>query len=242
MDSAPALEAAYSAGRPFDAVVLRLGADTPTTEARLARMRGPLAMSGASLIGIAAPKKGAAAARDSMLSATLLEPVRPWRVLEAIRKQRGKLEPKGTDGGQSDAPAESQAPLDLYVLVAEDNVVNQKVAAGKLAKLGCRVDLASDGRQAVEMVAAREYDVVLMDCQMPEVDGFEATRRIRAAKARPGLPILAMTADAMTGAAEKCRAAGMDDYIAKPVKTEDLRRALERWTPRARAARLSDVL
>jgi CheY-like chemotaxis protein len=118
------------------------------------------------------------------------------------------------------------------VLVAEDNPVNQRVAVRMLARLGLGADVASDGREAVQSFGRQPYALVLMDCQMPELDGFQATARIRASEG-PGqrTPIIAMTASAMRGDRERCLAAGMDDYIAKPVRIDDLRMAVERWLP-----------
>jgi len=118
------------------------------------------------------------------------------------------------------------------LLLAEDNLVNQRVAMAVLKKLGLSADLASNGEEAVRACQSRRYDLVLMDCQMPEVDGFQATRRIRALEA-PGkhVPILAMTANAMEGDRERCLQAGMDDYLPKPVTFDALREVLARWLP-----------
>jgi signal transduction histidine kinase/DNA-binding response OmpR family regulator len=119
------------------------------------------------------------------------------------------------------------------VLVAEDNLVNQEVVKAMLQSLGCQVDLVDTGQQAVAAVSEVSYDLVFMDCQMPEMDGYEATRAIRSLedqdKVRARLPILALTAHAMEGDRERCLAAGMDDYLAKPVTKEDLQNALEKW-------------
>jgi PAS domain S-box-containing protein len=116
------------------------------------------------------------------------------------------------------------------VLVVEDNLVNQRVAAAMLAKLGQHVEVANHGREAVERVRGRCHDLILMDCQMPEMDGFAATRAIRAEEPTgTRVPIVAMTAFAMKGDRERCIAAGMDDYIAKPMPLEQLARMLARW-------------
>ena len=119
------------------------------------------------------------------------------------------------------------------VLLAEDNPVNVKVALLQLQRLGCEVDVATDGNEAVAKVAACSYALVLMDCHMPNLDGFEATALIRAAEADAAdgrhIPIVAMTADALQGDQERCLAAGMDDYISKPTTLDALQQALARW-------------
>jgi CheY-like chemotaxis protein len=117
------------------------------------------------------------------------------------------------------------------VLVAEDNVVNQKLTTRMLEKYGCRVDVATNGYEAVVASARVAYDCIFMDCQMPEMDGFAATAAIRQREVQTGahVPIIAMTANAMQGDREQCLHAGMDDYVAKPAKAEDLKMLLQKW-------------
>jgi two-component system, sensor histidine kinase len=118
------------------------------------------------------------------------------------------------------------------VLLVEDNIVNQTVTKGMLQRFGVTVDTASDGEQAFRLHAGQQYDVILMDCQMPTMDGFETTRRLRKKEEQEQArhtPIIALTANAMEGDRERCIAAGMDDYLAKPINREALVRCLQRW-------------
>jgi CheY-like chemotaxis protein len=110
--------------------------------------------------------------------------------------------------------------------------VNQKVAVRMLERVGLRPDVADDGREAVAMSALLPYDLIFMDCQMPEMDGYTAAAEIRKRQKPDGrAAIIAMTAEAMEGARERCLAAGMDDYIAKPVRLDEMTEALKKWVP-----------
>jgi two-component system sensor histidine kinase/response regulator len=144
--------------------------------------------------------------------------------LLAIRPAGG-----ATAGAGTRPPAKRVATL--RALVVEDNFVNQKVAQRQLEKLGHKVEVANNGARALEMLALQKYDVVIMDCQMPVLDGYEATRQIRAGQV-PNLdrriPIIALTAYAMESDRQKCLAAGMDEFVSKPIRYEELKAAIER--------------
>jgi signal transduction histidine kinase/ActR/RegA family two-component response regulator len=127
--------------------------------------------------------------------------------------------------------ARASAPVGCRVLVAEDNLVNQRVTFRLLEKLGCSVDIAANGRIAVQMALAAPYDLVLMDYHMPEMNGADATRAIRASLPRgKHLPIIALTASVMEWEQQRCRQSGMDDFLGKPVRLHDLENVLEKWT------------
>jgi PAS domain S-box-containing protein len=165
--------------------------------------------------------------------------------VKAAQLQASLLRVLAEDAG---APASGPAdtPFDVHlaervpvqILLAEDNAVNQKLALRVLERMGYRAGLAANGAEVLEALERQHYDIVLMDMQMPEMDGLEATRRLRAHLAPAQQPrIIAMTANAMQGDREACLAAGMDDYISKPVQIVELRAALERWGAAALAQR-----
>jgi len=126
---------------------------------------------------------------------------------------------------------ESQKRLDI--LVVEDNIINQKVAAHMLQKFGNSVVLANNGLEALQALKKKNFDLILMDVQMPKMDGLEATKRIRKEEEKTGqhIPIFALTAHAMHGDRESCLEAGMDDYLSKPLKSEELFEAIDRIFP-----------
>jgi PAS domain S-box-containing protein len=174
------------------------------------------------------------------VEASLVKPVRRWQLLNALSTAWAKR----TGGAPERGPAAPEkAELDDFsgsgvrVLLAEDNVVNQKVAARMLERLGLRADVAANGREAVQMFEMAWYDLILMDCQMPEMDGYAASEAIRKLeRGERRVAIVAMTAEAISGARERCLAAGMDDYIAKPVKMEALAEVLRKWIRRTASA------
>ncbi len=169
----------------------------------------------------------------------LVKPVRQSQLLNALTmlwtKRFGPAlaavsQPEHAD---KNGLAEMFAGFSVRILVAEDNVVNQKVALRMLQRMGLRADVAANGLEAVQMYRLVPYDIILMDCHMPEMDGYEASRTIRGLETadRP-VVIIAMTAEAMAGARETCLSSGMDDYISKPVRVQDLVTVLQKWAPR----------
>ncbi|MGR6034427.1 MAG: EAL domain-containing protein [Candidatus Nitrosoglobus sp.] len=120
--------------------------------------------------------------------------------------------------------------LGYHILVVEDNAVNQQVAIGMLERFGCRIEIAANGKEALKAIAHKHYDLVLMDCHMPQMDGYETTRRIRVLEAgKEGIPIIAMTANVGEGDIDKCLSAGMDDYLPKPLRLSSLQDKLQCW-------------
>jgi len=184
-------------------------------------------------------------AKQAGISAYLSKPVHRAHVHDCLTMIVDRPTTSATDpleAGAASRPAdvlvtrhvlkEAAMAARARILVAEDNIVNQKVAVCQLEKLGHRADIVANGLEAVDAVSRVKYALVLMDCQMPEMDGLEATALIRTREGEQAsrrLPIIAMTANAMQGDREKCLAAGMDDYLAKPVKLAQLEATLARW-------------
>ncbi|MEZ6073458.1 MAG: response regulator [Pirellulales bacterium] len=162
------------------------------------------------------------------IAAHLFKPVKQSELFNAIATLLG-AERRGDDGGAEGDHASARPARSLHVLLAEDGLVNQRLAIGLLEKQGHRVTVAVDGNEVVEAVAGNGFDLVLMDVQMPEMDGLEATRVIRKRESVCGghVPIVAMTAHAMKGDRERCIAAGMDGYIAKPIRAGELYEQIE---------------
>ncbi len=189
-------------------------------------------------------------AQSAGIAAYLTKPIRQSLLLECLSLVLGSDPNAGTPLHQTATPiitrhslSEAQTRSRPLVLVVEDNSVNQKVAANMIEKLGYRVNVAANGREAVDSLARIPYALVFMDCQMPEMDGFEATRVIRkqeeslrqAGGRPPHLPIIAMTANAMQKDRDRCQAVGMDDFLSKPVTSKSLAEILKQWLPQDQA-------
>jgi CheY-like chemotaxis protein len=162
--------------------------------------------------------------------ATLRRPFRQAALQEALLFALERRHYMLSAAGAGHAP---EAETSCLVLLVEDNLINQKVALHQLSRLGYAAHVASNGEEALKAAALHDYALVLMDCQMPLLDGFEATRRIRDAERASGrrLPVVAMTANAAEGDRERCLAAGMDDYLPKPIARAALAAMLQRYVP-----------
>jgi CheY-like chemotaxis protein len=170
--------------------------------------------------------------KELAVSRTLVKPIRRWELREAV----ASILRAGVEGKENLRMARAPEPQGralsaaLRILLAEDNQVNQRLATRMLEKRGHAVDVAANGLEALKALEKRSYDLVLMDVQMPEMDGMEATERIRANERSSGghLRVVALTAHAMKGDEERCLAAGMDGYLTKPIRPEELEALLEK--------------
>jgi len=176
------------------------------------------------------------------ISACLVKPARQSLLFDRIAEALGASETAARRlnvAAQTDHAPPVRRSRNVRILLAEDNIINQEVARGQLDQLDYTADVVANGREALEALRRKPYDIVLMDCMMPEMDGYEATMKIRQSEQEhlPGfdrkqpIHIIAMTANAMQGDSEICLSTGMNDYVSKPVQIGDLRRALERWKP-----------
>lgn len=206
---------------PYDAVLLDLGLDAGAG----AELRDRLCESH--------PGRVISMSADSTRIGpvlTISKPVRHSALLDALL-----LAVAGEAPAPVAEPSGRPQASGVRALVVEDNRVNQLVAAGLLESLGCTVDVLADGTEAVRALTGdHDYDFVLMDCRMPRMDGYDATRIVRAREGDRRVPIIALTASVMEGERERCLEAGMDDFLTKPVDPPQLARALRRWVPAAR--------
>jgi CheY-like chemotaxis protein/HPt (histidine-containing phosphotransfer) domain-containing protein len=215
------LERAAVSEQPFDLAVLdfNLPEMNGIELARTIRDRTPLG--GLKLVLLASSPVERSSAAGLEIAAFLTKPVRQADLRDALAGTSQRHE--------APAVAPAVAPTSKPVLIAEDNEINCAVAQALLAKRGLRCEIARNGRQAVESAASGDYAAIFMDCHMPELDGFDATREIRRRENGRRVPIIAMTALSMAGDRERCLAAGMDDYLAKPLRSDRLQEVVERW-------------
>jgi PAS domain S-box-containing protein len=230
-DALTKLHAAARAGEPYELVVLDCHMPEMDGIELTREIRATPRLRSARLLMLTSTGGDMEAAREAGVDGYLSKPIRRARLLEtAAELLTGAPAERGAADTAQSAEAPETVPVRGRVLVAEDNPVNQLVITGMLAKRGYEADVVADGAAAVAGLRSGEHAAVFMDCQMPVLDGYEATERIRAGEA-PGarVPVIAMTAHAMDGDRERCLAAGMDDYMAKPVRAEDLDAVIERW-------------
>ncbi|HXV12615.1 MAG TPA: response regulator, partial [Candidatus Krumholzibacteria bacterium] len=234
--------AAYRLGDPYRiAIVAHDVADMPVEAFAVAVKSDPRVSDVVLVMLTSLGQQGDAERLRSVgFDAYLTKPTRPSQLADVVSavwsvKRRGAREVFVTrhtiaEARAQDVAAHPEAGPRARVLVAEDNLVNQRVAVRLLETLGCRVDVAASGIEAIKMLETGAYDLVLMDCQMPEMDGYEATREIRRRESRAGgrTTIVAMTAHALPGDREKCTEAGMDDFVAKPVRRDTLADVIDR--------------
>jgi PAS domain S-box-containing protein len=224
-----------AAGEQYDVAILDMHMPEMDGVALARAIRGHAAGAALPLILFTSLGRREARAEEAGFAAYLHKPIKPSQLFDALvsvlAERPVAVRERGAGRGAPDPQLARRPPL--RILLAEDNVVNQKVALRLLGQMGYRADVAADGVEAIAAVERQTYDVVLMDVQMPELDGFEASREINRrwpGERRPR--IVAMTANAMQGDRELCVAAGMDDYVSKPIRVEELVAALERCRPR----------
>ncbi len=235
------LKDAIEAGNPFELAILdhhMPETDGPTL-ARMLKADPETRDLPLILLSSLGERLASAALRESGFSKSLVKPVRSTDLLNCVSLvvHAGRFENQQETSNERPLPLPVE-PQDAKILLAEDNIINQKVATGQLARLGYITECVANGREAMEAVQQGAYELIFMDCQMPEMDGYEATRQIRllendadsgAKRTLQHTYIIAMTANVMEGDREKCLAAGMNDYVGKPVQAKDLKAALDRW-------------
>ncbi|MFO7606028.1 MAG: 7TM diverse intracellular signaling domain-containing protein [Desulfurivibrionaceae bacterium] len=241
---------AARAGNPFDLVILDMQSSEMDGESLgTAIKKDPLVSTSKLIMMTSKGKRGDAARLTAKgFSAYLTKPVTDSLLKKCLDRvlldcQSMEYEDENLITRHSIAEAEGLEG-EARILVAEDNVINQKVSLAILEKLGCRAAIASNGREVLESLMAGSFDLIIMDCEMPEMDGYEASRQIRGWKnsddelcrKKSGVPIIAMTAHALVGEREKCIAAGMNDFISKPADPKILTEMIKKWLARTKAA------
>ncbi len=234
------LRAAAAGDEPFDLAILDMmmpGMDGIQL-ARAVKADPAIASVRLVLLTSMGMRGDAAEARRAKIEGYLSKPVRQSDLYDCLVTVMGRAPFEGSLVTRHSL-SERRPKLQGRILLAEDNPINQEVVLAMLETLGCRADVAADGQAALDALSLSPYDAVMMDCQMPIMDGYEATARIRRKEqVEPGsrrTPIIALTANALEGDRERCLAAGMDDYLSKPLRQEALQETLARWLPAARA-------
>ena len=245
------LRTAWAVGDPFQITILEQDMPDLNLDEFAKNIESDPALSSTRFINLMSRSQKAAKTFEPLkgFSACLLKPVRQSQLMNAIASiwdsahesnkkiAKTKKEAKRSRVLKAEKQDRMKDPVYAHVLLAEDNAVNQKVAMLLLKKMGCMVDLANNGKEALDKVRSNHYDLIIMDCQMPEMDGYQATVAIRRlSDYRQHIPIIALTANAMQGDKERCLNAGMDDYLSKPVKSEALEKMVRMWiTPGAKS-------
>jgi CheY-like chemotaxis protein len=229
-----ALTIAAERGTPYDIAIIDLG--TPGMDGpELARtIRSRQAITRVRLVMLTRRQTDLKEARNAGIDACLSKPVRQTALYECLvnlmagqSRDESEAAPRAAHAGRAPAPQGR-------ILLVEDNLINQQVALGMLESRGYRVTVAANGREALDHHSSGAFDLILMDCDMPEMDGFEATREIRAREGGASsehVAIIALTANAMAQDRDACLAAGMDDHLGKPFSSATLQAMLERWMP-----------
>jgi PAS domain S-box-containing protein len=232
------LRTAVAQGTPYDVALLDMLMSAMDGVALARAIKADPTIASVRLVMLVSVEsyRGAQEAKQAGVECYLSKPVRQSQLYSCLAAVMGTSGQWQTSlDVRRPAPAVGRV-LCGHVLLAEDNPVNQEVAVGMLESLGCRVDVVADGGEALQALVQTTYDLVLMDCQMPGIDGYEATRAIREREADAAtgrLPIIALTAHTMEGDRERCLAAGMDAYLSKPFTLEQLQSLLTQWLPRA---------
>jgi CheY-like chemotaxis protein len=170
------------------------------------------------------------AQQRELYSAFITKPARQSQLYYTVSRLLS-YQTRHKDGNNDTELLQASFKKDISILVAEDNLINQKVVRGILTNIGFQLEIANNGKEVLEIIAERTFDLIFMDMQMPEMDGVVATKELRAMKLQTQPVIVAMTANAMSESRDICLAAGMDDYIAKPVKINDIRAIIGKWFP-----------
>jgi two-component system, sensor histidine kinase and response regulator len=231
VDALERLLAAQAEGLPFDVAVIDMKMPRMNGIELAAAMRADARLADVRLVMVTSlhSPDELARARETGFAAYLSKPVRRQELFRALSQAVGGID----DPHESMNDGKAETLFEAHVLLAEDNGVNQVVARNMLKTLGCSFELVADGRQALEAMARSTFDIVLMDCQMPVMDGYAASRAIREREAGAAVrvPIVALTANALVGDAEACIAAGMDHHLPKPYTRKQLAGVLKRWLP-----------